>query len=634
MKAFSLATTASLARRKWVWIALALIVLLAAFLRFYHLGAQGYGNSYYAATVKSMLTSWHNFFFASFEPGGSVTVDKPPLGFWMQCLSALIFGVNGFALALPQALAGVGSVLLLFFLLRKPFGDLPALLGALVLAVTPVAISAERNNTIDGQLTFVLMLAAWALLRSIASGRLRWLLLAAFLIGIGFNIKMLQAYMVLPGFYLVFLLTSRHSLLKRTLHLAAATILLLSVSFAWVITVDLTPAENRPYIGSSENNTVIELVFGHNAAERFSLGTGAGQPNFSQANEQPSRPQNPPNFQPQQENRPGGSNEVGNPGALRLFSTPLINEIGWALPLALAGMLLAGLVARRKVLDSQPGIAVLLWSGWLIPCLAFFSITSGIFHAYYVIMIAAPIAALIAAGAWALQHLGERSPNLACGLAAAAAVTLLAYQAANLQAWPRYLNWILAAAALFLGLGLFWAQRKHPAAIYPFLLAALVTPAFWSALTTFNTNSNNMLPRSGPAATDSSQRFAQPPGPRGSAQVMNYILENAPAQGYLLATVSANEAAPFILATGRPVLTFGGFSGNDPIVDVKELSSLVANKQLTLVLYPPNKRDEIAAWLKQNCHAQNLPENSNQPRQNPAPGLITQNATILYNCSQ
>jgi len=103
-------------------IGLSAIILLAALLRFLQLGAYSNGNTYYAATVKSMLTSWHNFFYASFEPGGSVTVDKPPLGFWVQAVSAYFFGVNGFALALPQALAGTLSIPVLYHLVRVHFG--------------------------------------------------------------------------------------------------------------------------------------------------------------------------------------------------------------------------------------------------------------------------------------------------------------------------------------------------------------------------------------------------------------------------------------------------------------------------------------------------------------------------------
>ena len=180
-------------RQVAVAFGLGVIVLLGAFLRFYELGAYSIGNTYYAATVQSMLTSWHNFFFASFEPGGSVMVDKPPLGFWIQAVSAYFLGVNGFALALPQALAGVLSIPLLYSMVKRQFGAWAGLIAALVLAITPVTVSTERNNTIDGLLVFVLLLATWAFLRAVRLGRFRYLLIGAFLVGLGLKVKIGRA---------------------------------------------------------------------------------------------------------------------------------------------------------------------------------------------------------------------------------------------------------------------------------------------------------------------------------------------------------------------------------------------------------------------------------------------------------
>jgi hypothetical protein len=198
--------TAHFARRlsrffqPWHRQALALIALLAAFCDFFQLQRSGYANLYYAATVRSMLESWHNFFFVSFDPGGFVTVDKPPLGFWIQALSAKIFGFSGVSILLPEALAGVGSVLLLFVLVKHIFGPVAGLLAALFLAITPISVVTNRNNTIDSLLVLTVLLAAYAVSRAVEQGSLRWLLLGAVLVGLGFNIKMLVSgkRLVLP----------------------------------------------------------------------------------------------------------------------------------------------------------------------------------------------------------------------------------------------------------------------------------------------------------------------------------------------------------------------------------------------------------------------------------------------------
>ncbi len=149
----------------WRRRALLLIALIAAFCDFYQLQANGYANLYYAAAIRSMMQSWHNFFFVSYDPGGFVSVDKPPLGFWIQTISAKIFGYSGFSILLPEALAGVASVIVLYVLVRRAFGDVAGLLAALALAITPISVVTNRNNTIDSLLVLTSLLAAWAVLR-------------------------------------------------------------------------------------------------------------------------------------------------------------------------------------------------------------------------------------------------------------------------------------------------------------------------------------------------------------------------------------------------------------------------------------------------------------------------------------
>jgi 4-amino-4-deoxy-L-arabinose transferase-like glycosyltransferase len=173
----------------WRRRALLLIALIAAFCNFYQLQANGYANLYYAAAIRSMMHSWHNFFFVSYDPGGFVSVDKPPLGFWIQTISAKIFGYSGFSILLPEALAGVASVIVLYILVRRAFGDVAGLLAALALAITPISVVTNRNNTIDSLLVLTSLLAAWAVLKATEQGSLRWLLVGGLLVGLGFNIK-------------------------------------------------------------------------------------------------------------------------------------------------------------------------------------------------------------------------------------------------------------------------------------------------------------------------------------------------------------------------------------------------------------------------------------------------------------
>lgn len=372
----------------WQRITLAAILLASIFMNFYQLGQNGYANTYYAAAIRSMLDSWHNFFFVSFDPGGFVTVDKPPLGFWLQAASAKIFGFSPFSIFLPQALAGVLSVLLLYILVKRHFGVTAGLLAALALAISPISVVTNRNNTIDSTLVLVLLLGAWAVMRAAETGKLRWLLLCALSVGLGFNIKMMEAYLVVPAFGLLYLLASPRRVWVRIGHLALAILLMLVLSLSWVVAVDLTPSSQRPYVGSTQDNSELSLAIGYNGVQRLlgffggggfggggnrnnsnttpsSASTGANNPDGAPngASNGSSNPgglgqppqgfeggQLPENFKGQDGSGgsgfPGGGNgnsggmfNTGNPGLLRLFNEPLGGQIVWLLPIALLGML-------------------------------------------------------------------------------------------------------------------------------------------------------------------------------------------------------------------------------------------------------------------------------------------------------
>jgi len=248
-------------------------------LHLYNIDSIGDANAYYTAAVKSMLKSWSNFFFAAAEPGGSVTVDKPPLGLWIEAIFAYFLGVSGVSVSLPNILAGVFGIPVLYYLVRKYTSELAGLIAALVMAITPVFVATNRNNTMDGMLVFTLLLAAWAFLHATETGRARWLMLGVFIVGLGFNIKMMQAFLPLPAFYALYFLGSREGWVRKALNLVIATVLLLAVSLSWAVVVDLTPADQRPYIGSSDDNTVMGLIFGHNGISRLESNRGNGPQN-------------------------------------------------------------------------------------------------------------------------------------------------------------------------------------------------------------------------------------------------------------------------------------------------------------------------------------------------------------------
>jgi 4-amino-4-deoxy-L-arabinose transferase-like glycosyltransferase len=218
-------------------------------------------------------------FFGSFDPAGFITVDKPPVGIWIQTAFAAVLGFSGWVLVLPQALAGIGSVALLYFIISRPFGKPAGLVAALALAVTPIFVAISRNGTMDTQLIFVLLLAIWVILKATREMSLPLLLISVALIGIGFNIKMIQAFIVVPAVLAVYFWgTTGFTWKKRFLHIGLAIVVLLTVSLSWAVVVDMIPASERPYIGGSGDNTVLGLIIDYNGLNRLGIGGMNGGP--------------------------------------------------------------------------------------------------------------------------------------------------------------------------------------------------------------------------------------------------------------------------------------------------------------------------------------------------------------------
>src|SRR5262249_48419524 len=223
----------------------------------------------YTAGVRSMSQSWHNFLYNAFDPAGFISVDKPPLAFWIQVASVKLSGFHALSVLIPQALEGVVAVALLHHLVGRIFGPAAGLLAALSLALTPVSIAIDRSSNTDSCLVLVLLLAAWALTLAAERGSLPLLALAMALIGLGFNVKMLAAFVVLPTFALVYFVGAPVAWLRRVVHLAATGVVLTVVSLSWVLVFDLTPPERRPYAGTTNKNSMLELAVGPYGVGRF-----------------------------------------------------------------------------------------------------------------------------------------------------------------------------------------------------------------------------------------------------------------------------------------------------------------------------------------------------------------------------
>jgi 4-amino-4-deoxy-L-arabinose transferase-like glycosyltransferase len=605
--------------RRWRLVALAAIVVLAAGLRFANLNALGEANHYYTAAVASMLKSWHNFFFVAAEPGGSVSVDKPPVGLWLQAISAYFLGVNGLGVLLPQILAGILSVIMLYHLVRRSFGTAAGLLAALIMAITPVVVATDRNNTMDSTLILTLLLATWAFTKATESARFRYLLLGAALVGIGFNIKMLQAFLPLPAFCALYFLGSAERLWRKVGRLALATLLLAAISLSWALIVDWTPADQRPYVGSSADNSELSLTIGYNGIQRL-VGMSGGRGGFPAGGRAGGFfPQGGPGtrFGPFAGGGPrqgfgGAFSGTGSPGALRLFIAPLSKEVSWLLPLGLFSMLLLLLGSRLHWPIAPRHQALVLWGGWLLVGGVFFSI-AGFFHEYYLSMLAPPLACLAAIGVVELWRLRERRRWLGTALLLAAAGLTLRFQVTTAQAFVTKIAWLPLALALFAaGAALLVASAAGGrltgvalAGLACVVAAILVTPGIWSVLTNMHASENQSLPSA------YAGRSAGPAN-RGGLQVdqalLDYLEPRTQDTEYLMAVPSSMQGSDYVLATGRPVLYLGGFMGTDQVATADELAQMVCQSELRYVYWDTRQggfgaRSDVSSWVASACTA-------------------------------
>jgi 4-amino-4-deoxy-L-arabinose transferase-like glycosyltransferase len=260
------------------WAALSLITLGAAVLRLLYIGKVS-PDPFYDAAVRSMGLSWHNFFFGAFEPGGSVSIDKPPIDLWLQVASVKLFGFSSTTLKLPEVLAGIASVPLLFAVVWRVWGVPAGLAAAAALAVLPVDVITSRSDTMDGVMMALIVLALLFLVRAAETGHHRWLLAAAAVLGVSFDVKLLESLVALPGLAVFAYLGLPGPRRQRLVRLAAAGAVYVAVALSWLTATLLVPAHDRPFAIGSSNGSAWNAAFVFNGTER--LGGKSPEPQFT-----------------------------------------------------------------------------------------------------------------------------------------------------------------------------------------------------------------------------------------------------------------------------------------------------------------------------------------------------------------
>ena len=384
----------------WVRPALLMLLVATAVLYLWDLGASGWGNSFYSAAVQAGTKSWKAFFFGSSDSSNFITVDKPPAFLWPMEISARIFGVNSWSILVPQAIEGVATVGLVYLSVRRWFSAQAALLAGAVVALTPVAALMFRYNNPDAMLALLLTAATYATMRGLERAQTKWLVLAGALVGFGFITKMMQAFLILPVLAVVYLLAAPTGWWRRVWQVVLMGVSVVVAAGWWVAAVALTPATDRPYVGGSQNNSILNLIFGYNGFGRLS-GNESGSVGGG----------------------PVAGSMWGPTGFTRLFNSTFGNMMSWLLPAALVmGAVVLLLTLRGRRTDRERA-GLLLWGGSLVSAGLVISLAQGIIHPYYTVALAPPLGALVGISTMALW---ERRDSWAgrIGLAAGLAVTV------------------------------------------------------------------------------------------------------------------------------------------------------------------------------------------------------------------
>ncbi|MDV8022883.1 glycosyltransferase family 39 protein [Rhodococcus sp. IEGM 1330] len=656
--------SASTTSRRWEWFGLAALLVGTGVAYIWGLGASGWANSFYSAAIQAGSVSWKAFFFGSSDAANSITVDKPPMSLWLMSLSVRIFGLNSWAMLVPQALLGVASVALLRATVKRQFGGAAGLLAGLVLAVTPVAALMFRFNNPDALLVLLMIAAVWATMRAVESGKTKWLLITGMFVGFGFLTKQLQVMLVVPPLALTYLIAGPPRIGKRVLQLFGALGAMIVSAGWWLLIVELWPASSRPWIGGSQNNSILELTLGYNGLGRLSgdetgsvVPGGGGDAGAGGA---------------------AGGSMWGETGLARMFDSSQGGQIAWLIPAALV-LAVVGLVLRGRAprIDAKRA-GLLVWGLWLLVTGLTFSFMAGIFHSYYTVALAPAVAALIGAGSVSLWRRRETYwVRIALVVALASAVGMAWVLLSRSDTFVPWLKWVIVVvgvvACIALLIPAMTRGKLAVASILAVIFAGLAGPTAYAIDTIATPHTGSIvsagpstgmrgmgggmgggggpggtqpggtdggapggmqggagqagapgqLPITGGTATGGTATDGR--GERGgmggggllngstpTAAITSMLDANADSYTWVAAAIGSNTASGYQLATEDPVMAIGGFNGTDPSPTLAEFQQYVADGEIHYFIggsgggmggSSTGTSAEITAWVTENFTA-------------------------------
>jgi len=588
---------------RWARPALLVVTAVAGFAYAWSMNG-AYLEPFYGGAARSMATSWHDFVFGAADPWGTVSVDKLPGALWIQALSIRLFGFHVWAVVLPQVVEGMLTVLVLYRVVRRVAGAGAGIVAAIVMACSPVVILLDRGNISDSLLLLLLVLAADATVRATQHGSLRSLLWAGVLVGFAFQAKMLQAWLVLPAFYLAYLVAAPAvSWLRRVGHLALGALATAVVSLSWMSAVSLVPQSSRPYVDGSCNDSLFSQVFGYNGFDRLGGATlntaGCTRPSTFL-------------YTLQDYSTAHGYGTFAIAASWdRLLRGPFGHDDAWLLLPALVAAVWLLVLQRRQPRTDLLRAAVLLWFGWLVLTFGFFS-ASWFLNSYYTAALIPAVAALCGMGAAAAWH--RRQSHAVRGALIALVVATVAITVALVPGYVGVRWWILTTTVVAGALAVwFLATSLRPdhdttvrvTAAFALSGAAVLLGSAWASAAVVNAT---LSPFDSPYAPTSVNNYSQVAAARFPDEMLslNEFVANLPADVAADVFETSAGAGYDIMATGHEFLPVGGFTGSVPAPSLAEFKRFVAEGRVNRVTATtrPLTRNPDLRWVVSHCTLQ------------------------------
>ena len=562
-------------------------------------------SGYYAMVATSMSQSWHNLFFGAADPAGFLALDKIPGSFWIPALLVKLIGFHNAAVVAPNGVATVLAVIFMAYAGKRLGGIWTGLFAGLLIATTPIISAVARSNEPESAFLLSMSVAAYCITVALQTQTRKHLIFAGLAIALAFQQYMIMAWAIWPALALAWWFgISNRDRLKRVLDLAIAGGISAVASVLWILTVWLTPATQRPYIGNTLHNNPWEMVFGYNALGRFGnsgkmAGLRTGAVSFKTFT---------PPFS-------------GHPAVIRLFYHQVIGQISWLIPATLIAVVYLAIRGRHRP-------HLIAFGVWFVSFAVMFSAVSGM-HQYYTATLAIPMALLVAVAAYDAYQEANRPWLLAMALSTAAFAVLVG--ALN-PGYLRWVQWVQVAFALALA-GYAYLRPNKPGyrKLGALLLVGAMTfaPMAWSVDVKHHPSFVN--PMAGPEDTytvalahkskhSSSVKISTDATNSNKGishgKVIDW-LESRPHGDILLATFGADASAPYVVLKGIRALPIGGFNGADPVPTLAEFKKLVGEHRINYVLmnhfigdgkgYETWTSAQIKTWVSKTCHKNETP---------------------------